>query len=276
MIHIVTVHWQDDRWVDIQLKYFKLNIKIPYNVYTFLNSLPRNHQNKYFYSSTEEVACTRSHPIKLNLLADMATLHSTNPDDWLMFIDGDAFPIGDVLSFGKEKLSKYPLVAVQRTENLGERQPHPCFCLTTIKFWKEIHGDWKRGYCWRNSDGKLITDSGGNLLSILKKRNIEWYPMLRSNKKNLHPLWFGIYEDLIYHQGAGFRVHARSKVPISRIDTCSISPKLYRKILLALPLGVRRHCYPINKIIKKNRILDEKIYRKILDDINFYHWFLKV
>ena len=75
MIHILTVHWHTDKWIDIQLAYFNKNINSPFKVYAFLNFLPRDHSNKFFYSSTENIEL---HEIKLNLLADMASLHSTN------------------------------------------------------------------------------------------------------------------------------------------------------------------------------------------------------
>ena len=39
----------------------------------------------------------------------------------------------------------------------------------------------------------------------MKKHNYEYYPIVRSNKVNLHPLYFGIYENLIYHHWAGSR-----------------------------------------------------------------------
>ena len=39
----------------------------------------------------------------------------------------------------------------------------------------------------------------------MKKHNNEYYPITRSNKVNLHALYFGIYEDLIYHHWAGSR-----------------------------------------------------------------------
>ena len=71
MIHIATVHWQDDRWIDIQLKYLNNNITHPFKVYAFLNGLERDHRSKFFYSSSEPI---QSHAIKLNLLADIAYL----------------------------------------------------------------------------------------------------------------------------------------------------------------------------------------------------------
>lgn len=267
MIHILTVHWKDDRWIDIQLKYLKRHIKMPYKVYAFLNDLPGDHRDKYFYSSTENI---KSHAIKLNFLADMATLHSVNPDDWLMFIDGDAFPIGNIVTFVSRHIDNYPLLAIQRKENIGDKQPHPSFCVTTVKFWNEINGDWKAGYSWKNSEGEMVTDVGGNLLEKLEKANVEWYPMLRSNKNEMHDLWFGVYEKMIYHHGAGFRN------TVSRIDLRdkrylpSISFK--NKILNTLYDYCRKAEKKVIKktVDKKNNALSEKVYQNILSDTKFY------
>ena len=265
MIHIVTVHWQDDRWVDIQLKYLKKTIQEPYKIYAFLNSVPDIHRSKFFYTSTENI---RAHAVKLNLLADMAMLHSTNHDDVLMFIDGDAFPIGDIMAFGREKLNAFPLIAIQRLENAGDYQPHPSFCLTTIKFWKEIQGDWNEGYQWKNPAGEMVTDVGGNLLNILERNEIEWFPMLRSNKVNLHGLWFGIYHDLIYHHGAGFRN------PFSRYDNKNIRliPEILNKsIYLITRKNINRKI--LHNVISNNKVLDEKVFRSIIEDDQFYRHF---
>jgi len=202
MLHIVTVHWKDDRWVDIQLQYLRRYISREFRVYAFLNDLPDVHRTKYFYASTERI---RSHAVKLNVLADMAGFNATSPEDWLMFLDGDAFPIADLVSFARPLLKTCPLLAVQRRENNGDVQPHPSFCLTTVGFWKSIEGDWHPGHQWTNAQGELVSDVGGNLLGILERHEIRWHPMVRSNRKNLHPLLFGLYDDVIYHHGLGFR-----------------------------------------------------------------------
>jgi hypothetical protein len=239
-------------------------------VYAFLNSLPQHHQSKYFYSSTEPIG---SHAIKLNLLADMACFHSTNDNDWLMFIDGDAFPIADIVSFSSRNLSKCPLLAIQRKENNGDRQPHPSFCLTTVKFWKEINGDWKHGCGWRDSDGNIVTDVGGNLLGKLEEKEIKWLPLVRSNKRDIHELWFGIYGDLIYHHGAGFRR------PVSRIDLSNYSflPSLNttNRFLRELYRYAKKieNRITIKRISRKNKCLAENIYQSILTDTSFYHYF---
>lgn len=265
MIHVLTVHWQCDKWVDVQLDYLRTHIQQPFKTYAFLNMLPAEHGHKYDYHSTEQI---RSHAIKLNLLADIAGMNADHDDDWLIFIDGDAFPIGSIVSFAAPILNSYPLIAIQRLENGGDIQPHPSFCLTTVGLWKQIKGDWKSGYRWTNATGKQISDVGGNLLAAIERHNISWLPLNRSNKKELHPLWFGIYHDLIYHHGAGFRT------PTSRIDRQSIFASTTR-LGIYLPESILRKLfwYSIRKRIDKNMKLSEKIYRSIQSNPDFYKIF---
>lgn len=273
MIHIATVHWQDDRWVDIQLKYLKSHLHQPFQVYAFLNGLTRDHRSKFFYSSTEAIP---QHSIKLNILADLAAANSTADDDLLIFIDGDAFPIGDILGLWNRKSPQYPLVAIQRKENAGDMQPHPCFCMTTVGFWNHIHGDWNAGFTWENSLGQTVTDVGGNLLGALERRQIQWHPMLRSNRRDLHPLWFGLYEDLIYHHGAGFRS------PTSRADLAQTGAShsryynLYGKLPKRIQKNIPKKLRPLYHIEKKNREMSEMVFAMISKDPTFYRFFLDI
>jgi hypothetical protein len=46
---------------------------------------------------------------------------------------------------------------------------------------------------------------GGNLLRQLELTGTPWLPVLRSNRKNIDPVLFGVYGDTVYHHGAGFR-----------------------------------------------------------------------
>lgn len=90
-------------------------------------------------------------------------------------------PIGDVEALLEQNLYMRKLVAVQRLENDGDPQPHPCFCATTVGFWREIAGDWNAGYIWKNKRRHPFTDIGGNLLEKLTKTGVPWLPLLRSN-----------------------------------------------------------------------------------------------
>ena len=145
-----------------------------------------------------------THEEKLNAMAKLA-MASSDPTDILLFIDGDAFPVQKLDAWIAKALSSYPLAAVRRDENLGDRQPHPCFAVTTVGFWREIDGDWRRGGTWINSLGKKVTDPGGNLLHQLEERQQDWLPLARTNTDNPHPLWFAVYGHIVYHHGAGFR-----------------------------------------------------------------------
>jgi hypothetical protein len=129
-----------------------------------------------------------------------------------MFLDGDAFPIADPAALIEEGLSRAPLVAVRRAENVGDPQPHPCFCVTSVGTWRRLHGDWSSGYTWRGHRGRIVTDVGANLLRALELTSTPWVQVLRSNRRNLDPLFFAVYGETIYHHGAGFRTGELSPV----------------------------------------------------------------
>lgn len=287
MIHILTVHWQDDQWINIQQDYFKRCFQEPYKTYAFINKIDKDYSEHFEVCLREPVELknvSESHSIKLNILAEIAC-STGNDDDYLVFIDGDAFPIVDIMPAVKEKIKKYPLMAVRRDENNGDRQPHPSFAVTTVGFWKEIKGDWKPGYKWINGNNQVVSDTGANLLKILEDRGVEWFPILRTNKVNLHPLWFGIYGDLAYHHGAGFRT------PLSRADERLLAQNFPVMRLLQSLAGhesrwirifgkALKFLYPkgkwdkeLNTIAKNNSKLSGDILEKIKTDVNFWKQF---
>ncbi len=217
VLNIVTVHWQSPRWVDIQLRYLERNVDVPWRVFASLNGIDKGLWDRFHFAADLD----GDHPEKLNELANIVAGESAS-DDLLVFLDGDAFPVRPVGSWFDDLLSSHPLAALRRYENLGDPQPHPAFCLTTVGFWKEIEGDWSAGYMWENDAG-VTTDVGGELLRTLRERNLPWRPILRTNTKNLHPVWFGIYEHRIYHHGAGFRPR------VSRVDILR-APEIYGSV----------------------------------------------
>lgn len=211
MIYICTVHFETERWISRQRAFLRRNLDRPYRV---LACVPPQRRGREFYLESAYEPPTKisfNHADKLNYLARIVTLEA-KPDDVIVFLDGDAFPIRPLGTYLEEKLAHHPLIAVQRLENDGDMQPHPSFAATTVRFWNDIAGDWNPGFEWTDRHGRIVTDAGGNLLQTLNDRGTNWYPMLRSNRRNLHPLWFGLYDDVIYHHGAGYRK------PISRLD----------------------------------------------------------
>ena len=206
MIHIATVHFGTSRWIDVQLSYLRRNMTEPYLVWANLQKVAEGHESQF----DRVIPAKGDHAGKLNLLAG-EIVNEARPTDVVIFLDGDAFPIADPMPTVRRGLDSTSLVAVRRDEN-DDCQPHPCFCAVEVSEWGKLHGDWSRGFGWVRGDGRVKADIGGNLLRALERSDRTWTPLLRSNRVNLHPLWFGVYGDIVYHHGAGFRK------PISRID----------------------------------------------------------
>lgn len=270
MLHIATVHWETDKWIDIQLEYLQRNIKQPFKTYAFLSGDAIAHSAKFFYACSEPI---KEHAIKLNLLANVIELVAESESDPLIFIDGDAFPVNPLDDFIAQTLNHSPLAAIQRLENVGDIQPHPSFCITTVGFWKRIDGDWKEGYEWITTQGIPRTDVGGNLLKILNDSQIEWKTLCRTSQLTDHPVMFGIYSDLIYHHGAGFRVplsrYDRLK-PLGTVKKSKLLGTVFDFILNRLSLKNRFRLHRlmgINTLIKQqNQQLSDKVYNSILQN----------
>jgi hypothetical protein len=200
MLHVATVHYGSPRWIEIQTRYLREHIPVPYRTWTSLEKIDPS----YAVHFDRVIEQRGLHAAKLNHLA-MEIGHEADDDDLIMFLDGDAFPITDPMSLIEDGLAKAPLIAVRRAENVEEPQPHPSFCVTTLGTWRELPGDWSAGPTWPGARGQPTSDVGGNLLRRLELSRQPWVEVLRSNRRNLDPLHFAVYGDVIYHHGAGFR-----------------------------------------------------------------------
>jgi hypothetical protein len=200
LLHVATVHYRSPRWIEIQTRYLREHISVPYKTWSSLELIDPSY-GVHFDRVVEQLG---RHPGKLNHLA-IEILSEAQDDDLLMFLDGDAFPIADPMPLIGESLERAPLLAVRRAENINQPQPHPCFCVTTVRTWRTLPGDWSGGPTWPGAQGKLVTDVGGMLLRKLELAGLDWVQVLRSNRHNIDPLYFAVYGDVVYHHGAGFR-----------------------------------------------------------------------
>lgn len=282
MIYVVTVHWADPKWIEPQHKSLCANLHEPFQVFANAEGITPDH-DRYFDSVTRSEG---THPEKLNALAERVS-QVARPSDRIVFLDGDAFPVRPWDSWIDSLLSQHPLAAVRRDENAGDPQPHPCFCVTTVGFWNEIGGNW-RPAPWVTPSGEEVQDVGGRLLATLTEHSIAWRPVLRSNVVNVHPVLYGLYEQHVYHHGAGFRP------PISRADEVNVpvsdnSKYLFlrtraqnRSILEMRP----RHLPHVARYLRdsvRNRKLDgyireegrrsDDIYRDLSADLLFFRRF---
>lgn len=272
MIHVATVHHQSDKWIDVQLSYLRRHLPEPYAVHANLEGVASVHHEKF----TRVVPGLGRHDAKLNLLA-ASICGEADDDDVLMFLDGDAFPIADPMPLLGQWFQRSPLAAVRRSENLGDPQPHPLFCATTVGFWKELRGDWAPGYPWVNEAGATVTDVGGNLLFLLERAGVPWTPILRSNRRNLHPVFFGVYGDLVYHHGAGFR-----DVRTTRRDRHDIPGPRESVVVAGIP-GVERFARKIRswrvqgwlrQIADRTVAVNDRLYEQARYDPLFYRQLL--
>lgn len=200
ILHVVTVHHQAPRLVPIQARFLRRHVGGPYRVWAVVDGIPEDARAGLDVVVEHE----GDHPERLNHLARLV-LDGAPDHDRILFLDSDAWPVAPIAEMVR---SVRTITAVRRDENVGDRQPHPCFALTTVRFWRE-HGDWRRGRRWVNAAGWSVRDPGGRLLRRLEKAGIAWDPLLRVNGMQ-HGLWFGLYGDAIrgpiaYHHGAGSR-----------------------------------------------------------------------
>lgn len=129
----------------------------------------------------------------LKELTEFCTIY---PYDYFLILDSDCFPINDrwleVLLDSMGKFGK-SFAAPVRTENL-DTFPHPCALFTTDPKFLRFAGDWNENLVgWTTRDIVCAGDTD------------EWFPLLKSNRVNKHPLLGSIYYDLFYHHGAGSR-----------------------------------------------------------------------
>jgi hypothetical protein len=258
MIHFITVHHQTDIWIDIQLRYLRRHVSGPYLVHAAFTGVdPEPHRGKF---STAISVDTLEHFVKLDLVAT-SVMERAAPDDVIAFIDSDAFPIAPI-SYLLQQLDEWPLIAVRRDENLGDPQPHPSFCITTARVWRDVEGDWGNHHGWLNDAGERVHDTGGNLLNTLRERSVAWKPLLRSNEIDLHPVLFGIYDGSIYHHGAG------SRLAVTRAGRAQVHRENPRATPEELEAAVERSR-------ERNRELSAQILDEIRADGDFTQRFSK-
>jgi hypothetical protein len=71
-------------------------------------------------------------------------------------------------------------------------------------------------------------------------------PLLRSNTADLHPVWFAVYAEHIYHHGAGFRRR------VSRVDVASHGDLASPRLRDTVRLYRQRHERPMDMLRRIN------------------------
>jgi hypothetical protein len=278
MLHIATVHWRDPRWIDVQAAALERRIRRPFRVHANLEGIDDPVWDPRFHRVGREGG---SHPEKLDRIA-AAIVAEAAPEDLLMFLDGDAFPVRPMDDWMDELLVGHPLAAVCRRENLGDVQPHPCFCLTTVGFWQQLGADWGRGPTWTNTHGETVSDVGARLWKALADAGVEWRPVLRSNRVDLHPVMFALYGGHVYHHGAGFRHPLVRSDGFARVaDYVAVTSRLrnrqFGRLLsrrglkqTARAVTQRRRAREVLGRAEEMRVVSDRLFVELSEDPDFH------
>jgi hypothetical protein len=255
MIYFITIHHETGKFFNLQAKYIRTFTTKEYKIYcgmSGITTVDAQQHNIEFHNIINLTDVKNQHWFRMNYLFNALQQHeSLQPDDLVIFIDGDAFPIDSWEQKISSYLQAYPIAAIQRRENpeplLREEQkryPHPCFFATTVKFWVENKLEWRL-------DPFQGAHTAGVLIKMwLDEQKLESRPLLRTNAFNIHPLYFGIYDDIIYHHGAG-----------NRIVYDSVDIWTRKGLNPGVDLDLR---YPI--IPEFNKKLSDLVYNQILED----------
>jgi len=212
MIHLFTLHFGSDEWVDLQVESFKKHIKVPYKSYAIFSHMnqemyDKNKNNFDYFKVSEDgkhihkngrYHVTDGHREILPMIKE-----DMKDGDIFMRFDSDAILIDDIDEKFIDKVKQENFISVQEPQHewdLNHKTPHPSFWAFPCEY---LNQDLDRAM----SDIYEDRDSNwwGGVTSWLKSSNITYYPLNRTNKINLHPLYYGIYSDLIYHHWAGSR-----------------------------------------------------------------------
>jgi hypothetical protein len=270
MIYFITIHHETDAFVNMQAEYLKKNTQEPYLVICGVSglgdSLRANPDNISSYKFVDLSEVMNQHWYRMNYLFEVLKNDpqiQLEDNAKLVFLDGDAFPISPRwTTIVDDYLTGHEIAAISRSENpepmLADKYkpyPHPCFFATRVDFWRDNDLKW-------NLDPANGVETAGPTLKIWSEENgYKIKHLLRSNHMDLHPLFYGVYDDIIYHHGAGNRQVYDS------VDIWS-RPRLAEKYSVGLDLA-----YP--QIPQFNKGVNVLVYNQIINDDKFINYYFR-
>ena len=184
-------------WLTLQKKFIEQNT----NNYDFKIYLNRIKNDKLF--ENEDIlgeAHVNGHISEQHAtcLLDMVEKFKKTDHDYYLILDSDCFPIyKNWLLHLIEKMGNKTVAAVVRTENLTPF-PHPAAMLIKRS---ALFEDWFNVAISHQKNMADVPVYDPCMLIPLDKI----HPMIRTNAKNYHPIFAGIYNYMFYHHGCGSR-----------------------------------------------------------------------
>ena len=260
MIHIYTLHFKNDYWVNLQIESFKKHIKVPYKSYAIFSHMSqemyeRNKDNFDYFEVREKGKHIHKggnyHPTDGNRHIFPIIKQNLNDGDIVIRIDSDAFLIDDITDEFIDKINDKKFIAMYEPEHewdLNYKAPHPAFYAFRSEY---LNQGLDKAMGEMHEDGQ--SNWWGLLMDRFKDKKIDWYPLNRSNKINLHKIYFGIYDDLVYHHFAG------SRDRITRVD---------RK-------KSQKERISIKQIKDENHLIDKNVRKQLSEQPELFIKYLK-
>ena len=199
------------RWLDLQLRYLHATT----DNFKHVSFVTDCSSNAYFSERTTIIPGplgadieSYSHARGLTVLLHYFRTQRQNYK-YFLFLDMDAFPIrAGWLEVLENRMKNFEIAVPIRSENL-ENRLHSSILFTKPNALEHLGFDVI-------SVGADTMGNNENDVSIAKyqtDRRNQVFPLMRSNRYNIHPLLFGIYYDLFYHNscGTGRRFNMRSR-----------------------------------------------------------------
>jgi len=225
-IYVISVHSGDEalngiEFLDLQLSGFKKNTSSSCKFYlgVYGDDYKKckedySESNITFIDVTkahEDYNLSKEHWIRLNFIYDHLEKNvEFDDEDIIVFADSDAWPIREWEGKINSLLEKNKAVAIERRENpeplltdKAKPYPHPSFFAIKANFWKK---HYRKGLEWDLGPKEDQFKTSGPTIKIwLEDNGYSYAPLLRTNCIDIHPLYYGVYGDIIYHHGAGTR-----------------------------------------------------------------------
>tara|TARA_B100000900_G_C20580400_1_gene717277 strand:- start:54 stop:890 length:837 start_codon:yes stop_codon:yes gene_type:complete len=270
MLHIYTLHFKNDYWVDLQVESFKKHIKVPYKSYAIFSHMnqemyDRNENNFDYFEVREEGRRLHKgghyHPTDGNRHIFPIIKENLNDGDVVIRIDSDAFLIDDITDEFIDKINDKKFIAMYEPEHewdLNYKAPHPAFYAFRSEY---LNQGLDKAMGEMHEDGQ--SNWWGLLLDWFTDNKIDWYPLNRSNKINLHQIYFGIYDDLVYHHFAG------SRDKITRVDRKKAGQTQFVKI------PTKKMIENLEKIKDENHLIDTDVRKQLSEQPEVFIKYLK-
>ena len=268
---VVSVHVGNADWVSKQGEMVARYIDVPFSLYMSTDRSIQNETTQKWVNATgntpayvvaredlrdaettliercilnADASC--DHGVQLHHLASRACDADAPDEDYLIFLDSDAWPLASLKRRVLPLLDAekgIELVAVRRSIEGMALWPHPSFAVTTCGAWTknkhsfsqppdsevpEVENERLTYAIFNASRGLLchdhfMLDTGAPLWRHFNETSKNWVALDRMNKLDIDPLFYGVYgpqpgKPLVFHQGAGSRVAATSKVTTAALQ----------------------------------------------------------